>query len=231
MLALLVAALALPGAAGAAQGGTLYEEHCASCHGLEGRGVPQAGPSLLDSGEAALDFYLSTGRMPMTVEPGEQPARKEPLLDRAEIDSVIEHVTSLPGATDEPRIPDVDAGAGSVQRGMETFTTFCAGCHQVVGQGGVVVQATAPPLDRATTEQVAEAVRVGPYVMPRFDEETIDDQALDDLAAYVRYTREPEDPGGWPIGHIGPIPEGMVAWLIGAAALVAIARLLGERAP
>ena len=231
MLALLVAALALPGAAGAAQGETVYEEHCASCHGLEGRGVPQAGPSLLDSGEAALDFYLSTGRMPMTVEPGEQPERKQPLLGRAEIDAVIEHVTSLPGATDEPRIPDVDAGAGSVQRGMETFTTYCAGCHQVVGQGGVVVQATAPPLDRATPEQVAEAVRVGPYVMPRFDDATIDDQALDDLAAYVHYTREPEDPGGWPIGHIGPIPEGMVAWLIGAAALVGVARLLGERAP
>jgi ubiquinol-cytochrome c reductase cytochrome c subunit len=67
--------------------------------------------------------------------------------------------------------------------------------------------------------------------MPRFDEETIDDQALDDLAAYVRYARAPEDPGGWPIGHIGPIPEGMVAWLIGAAALVGVARLLGERAP
>jgi ubiquinol-cytochrome c reductase cytochrome c subunit len=231
LLALLVVALALPGAAGAARGETLYEEHCASCHGLEGRGVPQAGPSLLDSGEAALDFYLSTGRMPMTVEPGEQPERKEPLLDRAEIDAVIEHVTSLPGATDEPRIPDVDPDAGSVQRGMETFTTYCAGCHQVVGQGGVVVQATAPPLDRATSEQVAEAVRVGPYVMPGFDEETIDDQALDDLAAYVRYARAPEDPGGWPIGHIGPIPEGMVAWLIGAAALVGVARLLGERAP
>jgi ubiquinol-cytochrome c reductase cytochrome c subunit len=231
LLALLVVALALPGAAGAARDETLYEEHCASCHGLEGRGVPQAGPSLLDSGEAALDFYLSTGRMPMTVEPGEQPERKEPLLDRAEIDAVIEHVTSLPGATDEPRIPDVDPDAGSVQRGMETFTTYCAGCHQVVGQGGVVVQATAPPLDRATSEQVAEAVRVGPYVMPGFDEETIDDQALDDLAAYVRYARAPEDPGGWPIGHIGPIPEGMVAWLIGAAALVGVARLLGERAP
>jgi ubiquinol-cytochrome c reductase cytochrome c subunit len=167
----------------------------------------------------------------MTAEPGEQPDRKEPLLDRAEMDAVIDYVTSLPGATDEPRIPGVDADAGSVQRGMETFTTYCAGCHQVVGQGGVVVQATAPPLDRATPEQVAEAVRVGPYVMPRFDEETIDDQALDDLAAYVRYAREPEDPGGWPIGHIGPIPEGMVAWLIGAAALVGVARLLGERAP
>jgi len=231
VLALLVAALVLPGAAGAAQGETLYEEHCASCHGLEGRGVPQAGPSLLASGEAALDFYLSTGRMPMTAEPGEQPDRKEPLLDRAEMDAVIDYVTSLPGATDEPRIPGVDADAGSVQRGMETFTTYCAGCHQVVAQGGVVVQATAPPLDRATPEQVAEAVRVGPYVMPRFDEETIDDQALDDLAAYVRYAREPEDPGGWPIGHIGPIPEGMVAWLIGAAALVGVARLLGERAP
>ena len=32
------------------------------------------------------------------------------------------------------------------------------------------------------------------------------------------------------MGRIGPIPEGMVAWLLAGVALLIIARLLGERA-
>ena len=226
-LALLV--LALPGQAAAQDGQSLYEEGCASCHGLAGRGVAQAGPSLLEAGAAALDFQLSTGRMPMTEEPGEQPERKEQRFDDAQIDAIVAYVTGLPGATDEPAVPDVEPERGDVARGLETFTTHCAGCHQIAGAGGLVVEALAPPLDEATPEQVAEAVRTGPYVMPRFDEETLDAQALDDIAAYVRYAQEPEDPGGLALGHLGPIPEGMVAWLVGAAALVAVAGLLGTR--
>jgi hypothetical protein len=30
---------------------------------------------------------------------------------------------------------------------------------------------------------------------------------------------------------VGPIPEGMVAWLLGLAALLLIARVIGERTP
>jgi ubiquinol-cytochrome c reductase cytochrome c subunit len=47
----------------------------------------------------------------------------------------------------------------------------------------------------------------------------------------VQSIKHPEDRGGWGIGRIGPIPEGMVAWLLAAAALLLIARLLGERIP
>ena len=38
-----------------------------------------------------------------------------------------------------------------------------------------------------------------------------------------------QDDGGWGIGHLGPIPEGMVTWLLGLAALVLAIRLIGER--
>jgi ubiquinol-cytochrome c reductase cytochrome c subunit len=40
---------------------------------------------------------------------------------------------------------------------------------------------------------------------------------------------DPPDPGGWGIGHIGPVPEGMVTWLIAAVALVGTCALIGER--
>jgi ubiquinol-cytochrome c reductase cytochrome c subunit len=80
-----------------------------------------------------------------------------------------------------------------------------------------------------TATQIAEAVRVGPFVMPHFDQRLIDRQELDSLVRYVLSTREPDNRGGWAIGNLGPIPEGMVAWLLAGAALVAVARLIGRR--
>ena len=90
-------------------------------------------------------------------------------------------------------------------------------------------RARVPPLDKATPVQVAQAVRVGPYVMPRFSERDISNPELDSIIAYVEYTKNPDDRGGWGIGHLGPFPEGMVTWLIAAVALVATCVGLGRR--
>jgi ubiquinol-cytochrome c reductase cytochrome c subunit len=65
--------------------------------------------------------------------------------------------------------------------------------------------------------------------MPKFDEEAIDEHELDSIVRYVQYTKSPDDRGGWAIGHLGPIPEGLVAWLILVAVLLTVVRLLGER--
>ncbi|HEV3463892.1 MAG TPA: cytochrome C, partial [Actinomycetota bacterium] len=71
--------------------------------------------------------------------------------------------------------------------------------------------------------QIAEAVRIGPYLMPRFNEREIDQRSLDSIARYIAYTSEAEDPGGWEIGHIGPIPEGLAAWVAAGLVLLAVA--------
>lgn len=207
-------------------GRQLYDEGCASCHGLNGEGVGDEAPSLRDAGPAAVDFYLSTGRMPLDAS-DEQPLRNEPAYSRAEVDALIEYIASFAGA--EPAIPEPQPERGDLAEGMEAFTTFCAGCHQMLGEGGVVIGGFAPALTESTPTQVAEAVRVGPYLMPAFGEETIDDETLDSIVRYVEYTKDPVDAGGWGIGHIGPVPEGLVAWLVAAAALVFVIRLLGER--
>ena len=47
-----------------AQGQALYEANCSTCHGLQGEGTAN-GPSLQNAGPAAVDFMLSTGRMPL----------------------------------------------------------------------------------------------------------------------------------------------------------------------
>jgi ubiquinol-cytochrome c reductase cytochrome c subunit len=47
----------------------------------------------------------------------------------------------------------------------------------------------------------------------------------------VQSIRHPDNRGGWGIGNLGPVPEGMVTWFLAMAALLAVARLIGEPAP
>ena len=47
--------------------------------------------------------------------------------------------------------------------------------------------------------------------------------------AYVEKTKDADNRGGWDLGGIGPIPEGMVAFFIGLLALLIVSRFLGER--
>jgi ubiquinol-cytochrome c reductase cytochrome c subunit len=98
-----------------------------------------------------------------------------------------------------------------------------------VTEGGFLTGAVAPPLKDATATQIAEAVRIGPYVMPTFSEKQISGRELNAIIAYVEASRTPDDPGGWGIGHLGPIPEGMVTWLLAAVVLVALCGVIGTR--
>jgi ubiquinol-cytochrome c reductase cytochrome c subunit len=207
------------------EGRRLFEEGCSSCHGFDGAGVRGQGPSLLEAGEAAPDFYLRTGRMPLG-QVGEQPLRGEPRYSDAQIRALDAYVGSLGNG---PSIPTVLPERGSPSEGMRLFTESCAGCHAISGKGGVAIGAYAPPLGEATATEVGEAIRVGPYVMPRFSERQLDETDVDSIARYVQLTQDPEDAGGLGIGHIGPVPEGLVAWLAALASMLLLARLIGER--
>jgi ubiquinol-cytochrome c reductase cytochrome c subunit len=112
---------------------------------------------------------------------------------------------------------------------MTLFSQHCAGCHQVAAEGGYLPGAVAPPLTTATATPVAEAVRIGPYLMPRFSRRAINRRQLDSIVAYVEQARHPADPGGWSIGRVGPIPEGLVAWFIGGTAMVGLCLVAGGR--
>ena len=63
-----------------------------------------------------------------------------------------------------------------------------------------------------------------------FSRAQLSDRDVDAIARYVTTAaRHPRDAGGWGIGHIGPIPEGLVAILIGGLAILWLTRLIGER--
>jgi ubiquinol-cytochrome c reductase cytochrome c subunit len=223
-------------------GKQLYGQYCLSCHGANGEGVSHArtiggapqriqeqqtalGPSLRGVGALAADFYLSTGYMPLH-RIGDQPRRARVLLSDAQIRDLVAYVASLGTG---PPIPKPQPDKGNLAEGLHLFTDNCAGCHQVVAQGGVVPGALPPPLLDATDVQIAEAVRIGPYVMPKFSEKAISNRQLDSIVRYVAWVKHPDNRGGWAIGDIGPVPEGLVTWFLAAALLVALCVVVGKR--
>ena len=208
-----------------AQGRRLYRESCASCHGLQMQGRRGIAPSLHGVGAGPVDFYLSTGRMPLA-NPRAEPIRGTPAYDPRQIDAIIAYVRALAGG---PPGPDANPARGSLALGFRLFDENCAGCHSIVARGGITLGAQVPDLQQATPRQLAEAVRMGPYLMPAFSATQLDQHDLDSLARYVLWTRHPDNAGGWGIYNIGPIPEGIVAWFVGLLALVIVARLIGER--
>jgi ubiquinol-cytochrome c reductase cytochrome c subunit len=158
---------------------------------------------------------------------GEQPHRSRVLLREPEIRALVAYVDALrPGG---PPIPVPYPARGSLSEGLHAFTEHCAGCHQIVAQGGVVTGARVPALQRATATQIAEAVRIGPYVMPRFPKSQIDDRELNSIVRYVLFTRHPVDRGGWGIGNLGPFPEGILSWLLAGGVLVGVCVAISRR--
>lgn len=216
-------------------GAQLYAGNCASCHGIAGSGISSprpgagdiegAGPPLRGVGAQAADFYLRTGYMPLS-SIHDQPGPDRVLFSDKEIRSLVAYVASL-GAG--PAIPNVDPAAGTISQGLHQFTAHCAGCHQVVARGGFVTGALVPPLQSASATQIAEAVRIGPYLMPRFPKTQISDAQLNSIIQYVLWTRRPVNRGGWGIGNLGPIPEGLVVWWIAAPLLILGTVMVGRR--
>jgi ubiquinol-cytochrome c reductase cytochrome c subunit len=243
LLAATPAALAEPSAQ-VQRGEHLYGRYCVACHGPNGAGQarakgdtigagpardqivqPGVAPSLRGVGALAADFYLSTGYMPLK-RIGIQPRRSRLLLGPRQIDALVAYVASLGKG---PPIPRPHPERGNLSEGQLLFTRNCAGCHQVVARGGYVTGAVPPPLGSATTVQIAEAVRVGPYVMPTFSKKRISDRQLDSIIRYVEWAKHPDNRGGWSLGDVGPVPEGLVTGFIAAAALVAVCMMIGSR--
>lgn len=217
-----------------AEGERLYETGCSGCHGEQGEGVVTGtgriqGPPLSQAGEASAYFYLSTGRMPMG-STAQQPQRKPRAYDEEQIAALVAYVASL---GDGPAMPEISSDAPvDLARGGEIYQQNCQACHGASGSGGALSYGrAAPALAPATIRETAAAVRAGPGQMPVFGPEVITDGELEDLLAYVDYLDHPEDPGGFPLGRVGPMPEGFIAWMVGLGALLALIVWIGTRSP
>ena len=233
----LVYAAVEPGSANAAPkaaedvsgGRQVFLANCATCHGKTGEGSANA-PSLIGVGAAAVDFQVGTGRMPLQIT-GPQAPKNKVLLTPDKISQLAAYVASLgPG----PAIPAADAtdpSQGDASRGALIFRTNCAMCHNNAGKGGALTRGKyAPPLTGSTPTHIYEAMVSGPQSMPVFNDNTIDPQSKRDIIAYLDDLQKAPSPGGLSLGGIGPVSEGLVAWLIGLVLLIGCAVWLGAKA-
>jgi ubiquinol-cytochrome c reductase cytochrome c subunit len=205
-----------------AAGKALFQASCSSCHGLEAQGTNQA-PSLIGAGAAAVDFQMSTGRMPAK-EVGAENERKPVTFTPQQIHDIAGFVASLGGGPPIPTAEQVDPRNGDPGVGSQLFSANCAQCHGFAGAGGALTYGKdAPPLTQATPTQIYEAMLTGPEAMPVFGDGALPSQAKRDIIAYIVQTRVEPNPGGFSLGRTGPVTEGIVIFLGGLGFLVIIA--------
>lgn len=204
-------------------GADLYARQCVSCHGVSASGVADRGPSLLEEGPAAVDFVLRTGRMPLASQAA-QAGRRPTRYTEPEIAALVDYVGNLGSG---PDIPAVQPSAGDVAAGGVVFRLNCAACHVATGAGSVVgSDRRAPSLADATAVEIGEAIIVGPGAMPVFADLT--PQQIDDIAAYIKVLQEDGTTTASGLGGVGPVAEGLAAWMLGLVPLIAITRWIGR---
>ncbi len=210
------------------EGQKLFAANCASCHGIGAQGQTGVAPSLVGVGAAAVDFQVGTGRMPLQAS-GPQAIVKDVQFNATQIAQLAAYVASLgPG----PAVPDaeaVDPALGDPARGMELFRANCAMCHGSVGGGGALTQGKyAPSLWGTTPTHIYEAMLVGPQSMPVFNDANITPEDKRDIIAYLDEQRGAAA-GGLKLGTIGPVAEGLWAWLLGMGIIVGFTVWIGVR--
>ncbi|MHA6623748.1 cytochrome bc1 complex diheme cytochrome c subunit [Pseudonocardia sp. DLS-67] len=221
-----------------AQGEQIYNNTCVSCHGSNLQGVQDRGPSLIGVGDAAVYFQVSTGRMPLARQEA-QAARKPvgPQFDpnteegMANIDALGAFVQANGGGPTRPAAEGQALQGSDPARGGELFRLNCASCHNFTGRGGALSSGKyAPTLDPATELDIYTAMLTGPQNMPKFSDRQLAPDEKEDIIAYVKsVTDGNNNPGGNPLGGIGPVSEGLVAFIVGIAAMIGVAMWLGAK--
>jgi ubiquinol-cytochrome c reductase cytochrome c subunit len=205
-----------------ALGQTLYESGCVTCHGIDATGT-ELGPSLEGVGAASVDFFLSTGRMPLA-NPGDQPTRRPPVYDENEIAAIVAYLT--PVVQGGPAIPDVDIAGAPLSRGAQVFLDNCAACHGAGASGDSIGGGQiAPSLTEPTATQIVEAIRIGPGLMPRWSDATMDEEDAEAVAAYLVWLRDHANEGGLQLGRVGAVAEGLIAMVVGVGLILLVIRL------
>ena len=203
-------------------GKTLFQATCSSCHGLDAQGTSQA-PGLVGAGAAAVYFQMSTGRMPAK-EVGAENGRGPVKFTEQQIYQIADYVASLGGGPAIPTAEQVSTTGADTALGSNLFEANCAQCHGFAGDGGALTYGKfAPPLTQSTPTQIYTAMLTGPEAMPVFSDGGLSPQAKRDIIAYITQTRVEPNPGGFSLGRIGPVTEGLVIWFGGLGFLVIIA--------
>lgn len=209
-------------------GQKLFAANCATCHGVNAEGTANA-PSLIGVGAASVDFQVGSGRMP-AVANGPQAPVKTPQFGAEDTQALADYVASLGPGPGIPAEKYLDAAAGDATNGAELFRINCAMCHNVAGAGGALTQGKfAPSLAGSSEKEIYEAMITGPQNMPVFSDANLTPEEKRDIITAIKFNENNTAPGGFELGSIGPVSEGIFIWIIGLGAIVGITVWLTAR--
>ncbi|MET0673469.1 MAG: cytochrome c [Microbacterium pygmaeum] len=201
-------------------GKKLFQANCATCHGLDLQGS-DTGPSLYGVGELSVEFQVATGRMPLQAQAPQAP-QKPVQFTEDQIKAMASYVQSMaPG----PTYPDEEIldGEGDVARGAELFRINCAMCHNVAAAGGALTEGKyAPSLGGTSALHMYAAMVTGPQNMPVFNNLTLTAEDKRDIISSLLYLQQNESPGGFSLGSLGPVSEGLFIWIFGIGSLIGL---------
>jgi ubiquinol-cytochrome c reductase cytochrome c subunit len=160
---------------------------------------------------------------------GPQVQAKPVQFDDEQIAQLAAYVASLGAGPAIPTADQVDGSQGDAANGMAVFRTNCAMCHNAVGAGGALSQGKfAPSLMETTPTHIYEAMLTGPQSMPVFNDANITPEEKRDVIAYLEEQRD-GSPGGLSLGSLGPVSEGLWAWVLGIGLLIGAAVWIGAK--
>lgn len=210
------------------QGEKLFSANCATCHGTQAAGT-DAGPSLIGVGAAAVDFQVGTGRMPLQMQ-GVQAQVKPGQFNDEQIKQLAAYVASFGAGPGVPDDEDVDVSKGDAANGAKVFLANCAMCHNAAGAGGALTRGKwAPTLMGVSEKHIWEAMETGPQNMPVFNDANITPEEKRDVITYLKSLETNTTPGGFALGSLGPVSEGLFIWTIGLGIVIAFTVWLTSR--
>ena len=226
------------------QGKEIYEVACITCHGANLQGQEGRGPSLIGVGEGSVYFQVHSGRMPMLRNEA-QAKRKQPRYSEQQTLALAAYVNANGGGPGIVRnedgsiameslrgksTTDGEINPADVARGSELFRLNCASCHNFTGRGGALSSGKfAPSLDAANEQEIYQAMLTGPQNMPKFSDRQLTADEKKDIIAFVKNAKETPNPGGYGLGGLGPVSEGMLMWFGGIIVMIAFAMWIGTR--
>jgi ubiquinol-cytochrome c reductase cytochrome c subunit len=149
-----------------------------------------------------------------------------------EVDAIGAFIQSRGGGPQTPEERGEALRGEDPARGGELFRLNCSACHNFTGRGGALSSGKfAPELDGVSEEQLYTAMLTGPQNMPKFSDRQLTPEEKEDIIAYIKsVTDGNNNPGGAPLGGLGPVSEGLIAFIVGIAALIGVTLWIGAKA-
>ena len=199
----------------------LYEQNCAGCHGVDGKGgasIALANPVFLAIADDNVIRRTASNGVPGTPMPAFAQSAGGMLTEK-QIDALVSGIRSWakPNALGDQTPPSYVAQAsGDPQRGVDSYRTYCSSCHGVEGRGGSKASSIVDGsyLALVSDQQLRTIVITGrpelgaPDWRGDVEGRPMSAQDISDVVAWLSSQR-PNFPGQpYPIASINPVPGG-----------------------